>query len=134
MRCVGLSMSSVDYCEKLALRRLAAEQQKSVLSNSFRPLPLRKRNNNVPGMILLQNNDGLLPGANIVSRWNSLGICTLEENRHRETADAKSSRMILLHKGSKQLFWNDSFVKRGGGWGGVGALAMPNSTRGSPTH
>jgi hypothetical protein len=54
MRRIGLSMTFVDHCEELALHRPAAEQQKSVLSNSFKPAPLRKRKNNIPGMILLQ--------------------------------------------------------------------------------
>jgi hypothetical protein len=66
------------------------------ISNSFIIILLRSNQNNVPGMILLQDNDEWSPQANVVSRLNSHRICTLAEKSHRERVGAKPLRMIFL--------------------------------------
>ena len=110
-------MSSVDHREKTAPRRRAGERSTpfvfrtvlrnapfalqtfpptNAIFNSFKMILLHSDKNNVPGMILLQDNDGRSPHPNGVSLPNSRRICALTEKSHQEKVGAKSLRMISL--------------------------------------
>src|SRR5579864_716761 len=69
------------------------------ISNSFIMILLCDTKDNIPGMILLQDNDGLSAQANVVSLPNSRRICTLAEKSHPERVGAKPLRMISLQNG-----------------------------------
>src|SRR5579864_3138275 len=45
--------------------------------------------------------------------------------RFRGRIQVKCHEMISLHEGQRQLLWNGTLVKKGGGEGGYGAILVP---------